>query len=164
MVRMFSSAQAYFMNSTVGEKQKTKAKQIWHAQSEVDMHGSWYSTRTTQSLKAWAWRCRIHFICPAPVPRQIWESNFLMYEEKPILWLLSKNSYENHMTRPEIHVFIHTWWTQMKIIKNTTTFWSSSFDQNVHSDFQVKACGTQDTWHNIIGHPTTAIWAQRLYK
>jgi len=31
------------------------------------------------------------------------------------------------------------------------------FDQNVHLEFQVKACGTQDTWHNTIGHPTTAI-------
>jgi len=30
-------------------------------------------------------------------------------------------------------------------------------DQNVHPDFQVKVCGTQDTWHNNIGHPTTAI-------
>ena len=39
-----------------------------------------------------------------------------------------------------------------------------SDDQNVHPDFQVKACGAQDTWHNTIGHPTTAIWAQRLYK
>ena len=26
-----------------------------------------------------------------------------------------------------------------------------------HSDFQVKACGAQDTWHNTIGHLTTAI-------
>ncbi|KEH33042.1 hypothetical protein MTR_3g016145 [Medicago truncatula] len=30
-------------------------------------------------------------------------------------------------------------------------------DQNVCPEFQVKACGTQDTWHNTIGHPTTAI-------
>jgi len=37
-------------------------------------------------------------------------------------------------------------------------------DQNVCPEFQVKACGTQDTWHNTIGHPTMAIWAQRLYK
>ncbi|AES99928.1 hypothetical protein MTR_5g086290 [Medicago truncatula] len=29
--------------------------------------------------------------------------------------------------------------------------------QNVHPDFQVKACGAQDTWHNTIGHLTTAI-------
>jgi len=29
--------------------------------------------------------------------------------------------------------------------------------QNVHSVFQVKVSGAQDTWHNIIGHPTTAI-------
>jgi len=29
--------------------------------------------------------------------------------------------------------------------------------ENVHPDFQVKACGAQDTWHNTIGHPTTAI-------
>jgi len=106
------------MNSTVGEKQKAKAKQICLAQSEIDTHGSWYSTRTTQSLKAWAWRCRIHFISPASVPRQNWESNFLMYEEKPILWLLPRNSYEKHMTRQEIHVFIHTWWTKMKIMMN----------------------------------------------
>jgi len=30
-------------------------------------------------------------------------------------------------------------------------------DHNVCPDFQVKACGTQETWHNTIGHPTTAI-------
>ena len=30
-------------------------------------------------------------------------------------------------------------------------------DQNVCPEFQVKACGTQDTWHNTIGHPRTAI-------
>ena len=36
--------------------------------------------------------------------------------------------------------------------------------QNVHPEFQVKVCGAQDTWHNTIGHPTTAIWAQKLYK
>lgn len=29
--------------------------------------------------------------------------------------------------------------------------------QNVHPDFQVKACGAQDTWHITIGQPTTAI-------
>ena len=45
---------------------------------------------------------------------------------------------------------------QMKIIMNTTTFWFIR-DQNVCPEFQVKACGTQDTWHNTIGHPTTAI-------
>jgi len=49
-----------------------------------------------------------HYISHVPVPRQIWESNFLMYVEKLILWLLPRNSYEKHMTRPEIHVFIHT--------------------------------------------------------
>jgi len=40
----------------------------------------------------------------------------------------------------------------------------SILDQNVYPEFQVKACGAQDTWHNTIGHPTTAIWAQRLYR
>ncbi|KEH41890.1 hypothetical protein MTR_1g057010 [Medicago truncatula] len=30
-------------------------------------------------------------------------------------------------------------------------------DQNVCPEFQVKACGTHDTCHNTIGHPTTAI-------
>jgi len=49
-----------------------------------------------------------------------------------------------------------SWWTQMKIIKNTTIFWSSSFHQNVHPDFQVKACRTQGIWQNTIGHPTKA--------
>ena len=48
------SAHAYFMNRTVGEKQKAKAKQICPDQLEIDTHGSWYCTRTTQSLKAWA--------------------------------------------------------------------------------------------------------------
>ena len=32
-----------------------------------------------------------------------------------------------------------------------------SDDQNVHPDFQVKACGAQDMWHNTISHPTTAM-------
>jgi hypothetical protein len=108
MVRMFSSAHAYFMNSTVGEKQKGKAKQICLAQSKTDTQGSWYSTRTTQSLKHGHEDAESHFISPAPIPRQIWESNFLMYVEKPILWLLPRNSYDKHMTHPEIHVFIHT--------------------------------------------------------
>jgi len=136
---MFSSAHAYFTNSTIGEKQRAKAKQICHAQSEIDTHESWYGTRTTQSLKAWAWRCRIHFISLAPVPRQIWESNFLMYVEKPILWLLPRNSYEKHMTCPEIHVFIHTWWTQMNIMMNSdedhqehNNILKFIFDQNVY--------------------------------
>jgi len=99
-------------------KAKAQAKQICPAQSEIDTHGSWYSTWTTQSLKAWAWRCRIHFISSAPFPRQLWESNFLMYEEKPILWLLPRNSFEKHMTHLEIHVFIHTWWIKMNIMMN----------------------------------------------
>jgi len=30
-------------------------------------------------------------------------------------------------------------------------------DQNDYPEFQVKTCGAQDTWHNTIGHPTTAI-------
>jgi len=36
--------------------------------------------------------------------------------------------------------------------------------RNVHLDFQVKSFGAHDTWHNTIGHRTTAIWAQKLYK
>ena len=100
------------------KSKKAKAKQICPGQSEIDTHGSWYNTWTTQSFKAWAWKCRIHFISPTLVPRQIWESNFLMYVEKPLLWLLLRNSYKKHMTRPEIHVFIHTWWTQMSIMMN----------------------------------------------
>ncbi|KEH39204.1 hypothetical protein MTR_2g090780 [Medicago truncatula] len=47
-----SSVHAYFMNSTVCEKQKAKAKQICLDQQEIDTYGSWYSTWTTQSLKA----------------------------------------------------------------------------------------------------------------
>jgi len=57
------------------------------------------------------------------------------------------------------------------LMKNTTPFWCSSWKtqqhsdgQNVHPDFQVKDSGAQDTWQKIIGHPTTAIWAQTLYK
>jgi len=37
-------------------------------------------------------------------------------------------------------------------------------NQNVHPDFQVKASGTRDTWHQTIGHPLTATKAQELYK
>lgn len=39
---MFNSAHAYFMNSTVGEKQKAKAKQICDLQQEIDTSESWY--------------------------------------------------------------------------------------------------------------------------
>ena len=112
-----------------------------------------------------------HYILLHQVPRQIWELNFLKYEEKSILWLLPRNSYEKHMTRPELHMFIHTWWTQMKNMMNPdedhherNNILKFIRDQNVCPEFQVKACGTQDTWHNTIGHPTTAIWAQGLYK
>ena len=88
---------------------------------------------------------------------------------KVTFWCMRKSSYFGYCLG--IHMksiwhaqkfmcsFIHdeprwrSWWTQVKIIKNTTTFWSSSFDQNVHPNFQVKACGTQDTWHNTINAP-----------
>jgi len=54
MIRMFSSAHAYFMNSTVGEKQKPKSKRkSCLTQSVLDTFGIWYYTLTTQSLKAW---------------------------------------------------------------------------------------------------------------
>jgi hypothetical protein len=112
-----------------------------------------------------------HYILLHQVPRQIWQLNFLKYEEKSILWLLPRNSYEKHMTRPELHMFIHIWWTQMKNMMNPdedhherNNILKFIRDQNVCPEFQVKACGTQDTWHNTIGHPTTAIWAQGLYK
>ena len=36
--------------------------------------------------------------------------------------------------------------------------------QNLHPDFQVKASGSQDTWHKIIGHPPTATRAKKFYK
>ena len=47
-------------------KAKAKAKQICLAQSEIDTYESWYRTRTTQSLKACVWRCRIPLYPPAP--------------------------------------------------------------------------------------------------
>jgi hypothetical protein len=31
------------------------------------------------------------------------------------------------------------------------------FHQNVHAEFQEKACKTQDTWLNTIGHPKMSI-------
>jgi hypothetical protein len=94
------------------------------------------------------------------------------------LWILPRKSYKTHMTSPETHVFIHTWWTQINIMmninilmKNTTTFWCSSWKtqqhcdgQNVHPEFQVKVSGTQATWHNTIGHPPMATRAQIFYK
>jgi hypothetical protein len=49
-----------------------------------------------------------HYILLHQVPRQIWKMNFLKYEDKSILWLLPRNSHEKHMTRPELHMFIHT--------------------------------------------------------
>lgn len=66
---------------------------------------------------------------------------------KGTFWCMKKSPYIGYC--PEIHVFIHTWWTQMKIIMNTTTFWCSSWehsnilmfirDQNVCPEFQVKS-------------------------
>jgi len=48
------------MNSTVGEKQKAKAKRkSCLTQSELDTYEIWYCTWTTQSLKVWAWRKQI---------------------------------------------------------------------------------------------------------
>ena len=91
-------------------------------------------------------------------------------------WSMKKSPYfgycpEKHMTRPELHMFIHIWWTQMKNMMNPdedhherNNILKFIRDQNVCPEFQVKACGTQDTWHNTTGHPTTAIWAQGLYK
>ena len=127
-----------------------------------------------KSLKAWDWRLQIHFplscIQSNADLEQLYPATFWCMWKSYYLWILPRKSYETHMTNLETHVFIHTWWTQMKIIKNTTifwvsmknttTFWCSSYDQNVYPEFQVKACGAQDTLHNTIRHPTTAIWAQ----
>ncbi len=95
-------------------------------------------------------------------------------------WSLKKSSYFGHC--PEIHVkntwhaqnficsFIYdeprwrTWWTQMKIIMNATTFWCSSEIRMFTQIFKLKLVGPKDTWHNTIGHPTTAIWVPWLYK
>ncbi|KEH17074.1 hypothetical protein MTR_0047s0140 [Medicago truncatula] len=125
-----SSAHAYFMNSTVGEKQKAKAKQIYHLQQEIDTYGSWYCTRTTQSLKAWAMTMQNPTIssCTGPKPN-LGKEHFDMK--------IMMNPDEDHHEHNNILMFIR--------------------DQNVCPEFQVKACGTQDTWHNTIGHPTTAI-------
>jgi len=54
MIRMFNLALAYFMNNTVGEKQKAKAKRkSCLTQSKLDTYGILFCTWTTQPLKAW---------------------------------------------------------------------------------------------------------------
>jgi len=135
--------------------------------------------------KVWAWRLQIHYSLSFTLSNadldhfiHLYSAIFWCLWKSYCLWILPKNSYETHMTSPKTHVFIHTWWTQMKVtmninilMKNTTTFLCSSwitqqhFDgQNVYPDFQVKISRAQDTWQQTIGDPTTTIWAQKLYK
>ncbi|KEH31574.1 hypothetical protein MTR_4g099000 [Medicago truncatula] len=73
---------------------------------------------------------RIPLNPPAPVPRQN-----LGKEHSDMKNMMNPD--EDHHEHNNILMFIR--------------------DQNVCPEFQVKACGTQDTWHNTIGHPTTAI-------
>jgi len=57
-------------------------------------------------------------------------------------------------------------WTQLKIMMNTTTFWSilknttTFWSISFCPEFQVKVGGSQDTWHKTIGHSPTATKAQ----
>jgi len=88
MVRMFSYAHAYFMNSTVGKKQKQEASsksdsiRIRHIREQV-----LFSIR--KSLKAWTWRLQIHYSLSCTQSKADLEqlyatlsSNILMYMEK----------------------------------------------------------------------------------
>ena len=122
---------------------------------------------------------------PAQYPRQIWiklyptfPATFEAYGEATF-WRIKLKQISHHVLgKPRNSSNIHPWWTQMKNIMNIQHSdeehsnilmfilgtQQHSDGQNVHPDFQVKACGAQDTWHNTIGHPTMAIWAQRLYK
>jgi len=105
-------------------------------------------------------------------------SNILMYVEKLLLMDIAQKIIWNTYVKPR-NSCVHPYMMNPDeclmniniLMRNTTTFWCSSwrtqqhFDgQNVHPEFQVKVCGAQDTWHNTIGHPTTTIWAQKLYK
>ena len=160
------------MNSKVVEKKKANAKRKYSlTQSELDTYGIWYCSSIRKFLKAWAWRCRIHFISPAQLPRQIWEG--IIQQHSDVCGIAIAYGYypETHMKR--------IWWAQ-KFIWHSYMInpdeeldeprWRSLRTQqhfevhNVYLEFQVKACGAQNTWHNTIGHLTTTIWAQKLYK
>jgi len=132
--------------------------------------------------------CRSTILSPARNPMQIWSnfiqlypslfSNILMYMEKLILMDIAQkiiwNAYEQtqklirHLSliNPDEYPDEHQHFDEehSNILMFILGTQQHSDDQNVHPDFQVKACGAQDTWHNTIGHPTTAIWVQKLYK
>ena len=115
-----------------------------------------------------------NLLSPAQWPRQIWFNFILLYPttfdaygEVTFWWIKPNKSHVTPWTNPKTHqtfIIDEPRWRTSWI---STLWWRTQqhFDgQNAHPDFQVKACGAQDTWHNTIGHLTTAIWAQKLYK
>jgi len=130
------------------------------------------------SLKHELEDCRSTILSLARNPIQIWSnfiqlypslfSNILMYMEKLILMDIAQKIIWNTYVKPRnscVHTYIMNPYECVKniniLMKNTTTFWCSSWrtqqhsdGQNVHPEIQVKVCGAQDMWHNTIGHPT----------
>jgi len=109
--------------------------------------------------------CRSTILSPARNPIEIWSnfiqlypslfSNILMYMEKLILMDIAQKIIWNTYVKP-INSCVHTYMMNPDeclmniniLMKNTTTFWCSSWrtqqhsnGQNVHPEFQVKVCG-----------------------
>ena len=124
-------------------KAKAKAKQIYLAQSEIDTYESWYRTRTTQSLKACVWRCRIPLYPPAPSSKadlatelsEVWSKVHTLVIAQKFIWKAydtPRTSYvHSYMMNPdeEHHEYQTFWWRTQQHSDvhpgNTTTFWWS---------------------------------------
>jgi len=79
-----------------------------------------------------------------------WSRTKIIFIVQPI------NSCDIHLQKPRCISDCSSTWTHMKIMMNTTTFWSILFCP----EFQVKVGGSQDTWHKTIGRSPTATKAQ----
>ena len=168
------------MNSVVGRKKKKVAKGDLASEITCTLN------KIKQISKKHGPEAADHYpLFPAQYPRLIWikfyptfPATFEAYGEATF-WRIKLKQISHHVLgKPRNSSNIHPWWTQMKNIMNIQHSdeehsnilmfilgtQQHSDGQNVHPDFQVKACGAQDTWHNTIGHLTTAIWAQKLYK
>jgi len=85
---------------------------------------------------------------------------------RTIFIIQPRNSYDIHEIKPRSISDRSSTWTQMRIIMNTTTFWSilknktTFWSISVCPEFQVKVSGYQDTWHKTIGHTPMATRGQ----
>jgi len=82
---------------------------------------------------------------------------------KIIFIVQPRNSCNIHLQKPRCISDRSFTWTQMKIMMNTTTFWTilknttTFWSMAICPEFQVKVGGSHDMWHKTIGHTPTAI-------